>query len=234
MMDDPDMQRFMALQRKSHLDARYAALFRALNLPPDQLDRFKNLLVEKSTAVSDVIAAAREQGINRRSDRDAVNKLVASTQAEIDENIRAALGEVAYAQYRDYEQTLPHRAVTTQLEQRLSYSSTPLTPEQSAQLVRILSATNNSPGNFGPVSATGNPGEPSFSGGGRAMITDATINQALGVLAAPQLEALRQLQQEQQVQAELNAAMRRRFQATPASGQNPAPSSAPAAPRGGG
>lgn len=208
VMDDPEVQKLMAVQRKASLDARYAALFRLLKLPPDQLDKLKNLLVDHSNAISDVMAAAREQGVQRRGDPGMFQKLVAEAQAETDAAIRETLGEVGYAQFKEYERTLPQRTVATQLEQRLSYSSTPLTAEQSAQLVQILSTASNTPQN--PNFFIGGAGSPAAGPAGG--ITDAAINQALGVLAAPQIEALRELQREQQIQAELGAAMRTRFQ----------------------
>lgn len=204
IMDRPEVQRLMAVQRKAELDSRYSALFRQLNLTPEQLDAFKNLLVEKSTAMLDVRTVAREQGISPRTDPDTYLKLVTDAQAQIDDNIRSQLGDAAFSQYKDYEQTLPQRNLVTQLEQRLSYSSTPLSPAQSTQMVAILAATSPAPS--GPVTPLGAMGDP---GRTRAVpVTDATLNQALGVLAAPQLDALRQIQQEQQAQAQLSKAMR--------------------------
>lgn len=215
LMDQPEMQRLMALQQKGALDARYSQLFKSLNLTPEQLERFKNLLVEKSTAMMDVLAAARQQGINPRSDRDAFQKLVSDAQAQVDDSIRSALGDVGYQQYKNFEQTQPQRAVVGQLEQRLSYSSTPLSDEQANQLVNILASTSsatNRNGNQPFFFGAGQVAAGAAGFGGRVTITDATINQALGVLAAPQIDALKQLQQEQQAQAELSAAMRRQFQ----------------------
>jgi hypothetical protein len=224
LMDQPEMQRLVALQQKGALDARYAQLFKSLNLTPEQLERFKNLLVEKSTAMMDVLAAARQQGINPRSDRDAFQKLVADAQAQVDDSIRSALGDVGYQQYKNFEQTQPQRAVVSQLEQRLSYSSTPLSPDQANQLVNILASTspatarnNNNPVFFAGAPALGG----AINFGGQVTITDATINQSLGVLAAPQIDALKQLQQEQQAQAELGAAMRKQFQPNRGGGTPP-------------
>lgn len=213
MMEQPEIQRLLAVQQKAALDSRYAALFKNLALSPEQLEKFKNLLVEKSTAAMDVMMAAREQGINPRRDREAFDKLVADTQSEIDTSIRDALGETAFAQYQDYERTLPQRAVTDQLEQRLSYSSTPLTAEQSNSIVSILAA--NQPGTAGGGSDVFFAGAvapraavAALGGRGQAAITDTAIQQSAGVLAAPQIEALRQLQQEQQAQRDLGAAFR--------------------------
>jgi len=239
MMDRPEIQRLMALQQKAGLDSRYAGLFKALALTPEQLEKFKNLLVEKRTAMMDVMSAAREQGINPRTDPDAFQKLVADSQTEIDANIRSTLGDTDFAQYQSYEQTLPQRNTVSQLEQRLSYSSTPLTDAQSAQMVQIMAANAPPPrtganGAPAPLTALGAGMAATLGNGGPGgRVTDADINQASGVLAAPQIDALKQIQQEQQAQAQLNAAMRAQFQNNRA-GSTPAAPTSSASPSPGG
>lgn len=211
MLDNPEAQRLMALQQRGALDARYSALFRMLNLSPAQLEKFKDLLVEKRTAVADVMAAARSQGLTGRENRDELRALVNDTQAEIDATIRAEIGETAFQQYQGFEQTQPQRSVVSQLEQRLSYSGTPLTPQQSEQLVQVLAA--NSP------ASTGQPqGRVAIrAGGGNAAgmfftnpapITNDAVAQASTVLAPAQVQALQSLQQEQQAQAQLSQLLR--------------------------
>lgn len=225
LMEKPEMQRLVTLERKGALDARFAPLFKNLNLTPEQLDKFKNLLVEKQTSMMDVAAAAREQGINPRTDPAAFRQMVNDAQNEIDASIKATLGDAAYSQYQSYEQTQPQRNTVSQLEQRLSYSSTPLTDAQSSQLVSILAANSAN-------SANDNPGRAMFGGaggpGGSAKITDATIAAAQGVLTAPQVTALQQLQQEQQAQAALAKTMREQFNANRNQGGAPGGTAAPA------
>lgn len=240
MMDQPEMQKLVAIQQKAGLDSHYSALFKALNLTPDQLDKFKNLLVEKRTAMMDVMAAAREQGINPRTDPNAFRQLIANAQAEIDNSIKTTLGETAFNQYQNYEKTLPQRGVVDQLQGRLSYSGTPLSTAQSEQMVQILATTApaRATGNMPlPLTPFGNTAAAALGGGG-ARITDAAINQSLGVLAAPQVDALKQLQQEQQAQAELNAAIRNQFRdnrsPAPATGTTPATPASPTTPAGSG
>ena len=140
-LQKPEIQRALALQQKGQLDARYASLFKSLNLSPAQLDKFKNLLVERQTSAMDVFTAAREQGIDPRRDPEAFRSLLASTQADIDAGIKASIGEEGFKQYKSFEQTMPQRATTDQLSQRLSYTATPLTAAQSASMVQILSQT---------------------------------------------------------------------------------------------
>ena len=234
LMDNPEAQRLMAIQQKAGLDSRYASLFRALNLSPADLEKFKNLLVERQTTVMDAMNAARAQGLTGPENRDALRQVVASAQAEVDANIRSTLGDAAFAQYQTYEQTLPERNVVTQLQQRLSYSTTPLTDDQSNQIIALLAANapqraqGSGPSNAA-VSAATNPGGPgSFRGGGGVPITDAVIAGSQGILNSTQLAALTQLQQEQQAQARLRAQMNASRQ--PAATANGGPTAAPAHP----
>ena len=203
-------------------DARYAGLFKSLNLTPAQLDKFKNLLVERQTSMMDVMAAARGQGLNRED----MQKLVASTQAEIDASIKSAIGDTAFSQYKNYDQTAAQRATTDQLSQRLSYSGAPLTAEQSAAMTQILSQTvptraatatagaavtvvaEGGRGGFGGFGMNFIAASGAGMGGPSSPITDATITMAQGVLSAPQVEALKQLQAEQQAQQKIAEAMR--------------------------
>lgn len=228
MMDKPEIQKLMALQQKAVLDSRYASLFKNLNLAPAQLDQFKNLLVEKQTSMMDVLAAARAQGINPRSDPQAFKQMITDAQGEIDNSIKSALGEVGYAQYKNYEQTGPQRNTVSQLEQRLSYTSTPLSTTQSDQMIAILASTTTpqKPGDQQGrnLAFMGGPGgAQTFFGGNTAKITDATITQSQGVLAADQVAALKQLQQEQEAQAQLAKNFRAQFGGSSSNGSNNTP-----------
>ena len=233
MLANPEMQKLMAVQQKGALDNRYSPLFKQLNLSPADLEKFKNLLVEKQTAVMDVMAAARSEGLTGRENRDQIRELVQNAQNDVDTTIKATLGDAAYSQYQNFETTQPQRAVVSQLEQRLSYSSTPLSDTQSQQLVQILAATSPTHdngsgrnGGFGGAMVALAPGGGGTFFGGPTITAD-TINQAQGVLSAQQLSALQSLQQEQQAAAQLRQQMRANFQnqaqSAPATVVNPLP-----------
>ena len=209
MLSDPEMRRLMTVQEKAALDGRFSSLFKALNLSPEALEKFKNLLVEKQSAMTDVISAARKEGMDPRSNRDEIRQLVQSTQAEIDETIRSTLGDAAFGQYKNFETTQPQRIIANQLTQRLSYSTNPLSDTQSEQLVGILAANagGNTDGGGGFGSFRG--GRP---GGPASKITDVAVTQAQGILSAQQLTALRSLQAEQQAAADLARQMREAHQ----------------------
>lgn len=204
MMDNPDVQRLMALQQKAQLNSRYAALFKSLHLSTDQLAQFKNLLVEKQMVNTDVMIAATQQGINPMENPQEFRQLMQSTQADIDSKIKSTLGDDDYAQFQNYQQTQGQRNVVNQLEQSLSYTDTPLTSSQSEQMLQILGQTSgaNAPGAQIVIAGPGGGAGP-VTGGPGSRITDATIASAQGVLSPPQVQALQEIQQQQLAQQQL-------------------------------
>jgi len=220
MMDSPEVQQLMNLRARGALDGRYAALFKSLGLPPEQLERFQQLLLDKQNTARDTFTAMRSQGLTpSRETGDQMRALIQNANAEIDNQIRAELGDAVFAQYQAYEQTQPQRALVDRVQQRLSYTSTPLSDQQAANLVTILAqasptATDPANRNFGPRA------------GGSAPITDAVIAQAQTVLSAPQLTALQQLQREQEAQTQLMRQNRRNFSPTTSPGPGPTPQAA--------
>lgn len=219
LLNNPEFTRAMALQQKAALDGRYADLFRRLKLAPDQVERLKDLLVERQSVPMDVMAAAREQGLDGRDSRDQLRQLIQETETVVNAEIEALLGADGYAAYQSYEQTQPQRNVVSQLETRLSYSSAPLTESQADQLVQILAATSPNTGNRAAgttmnfVAAGGRGGATltqvaGLTTGGTAAVTDSTIAQAQTVLAPAQVDALRQIQAEQQAQRQMAETVR--------------------------
>ena len=199
LMEDPEYVRLTTIQQKAHLDPRYAALFRKLGLTAEMLESFKNLLVERQSALIDTFAAARSQGVDPRQDRQLFRELDQTTQTEIDESIHGILGESAYATFRDYEQTLPYRNLTEQLEARLSYSPSPLTDAQTEQLIKIL-ASDAQPGNPGSPESTvrnSRTGVSGLFGGQGPTITAENLQRSAGILTPDQQTVLQEIQSEQ-------------------------------------
>lgn len=229
LMNKPEFQALLTSQQKSTLDRTYAALFRTLNLSPEQTERLKNLLVEKQNTALDVLEAARAQGIDPRDNPEEFQKFLQNARNEVDAAIRSAIGDAAFAQLQTFEQTLPQRGVVGELQQRLAYSGNSLSIEQENQLVQILAAnqparslTTGSPnppggaaGAIGPMTGlrgeivgafVGGPGvglANAVLGGPTVPITNQAVAQAQTVLTAPQLTALQQLQQQQQAQQQI-------------------------------
>lgn len=239
LMNKPEVQAMLSLQQKAAIDARYGALFKNLNLSPEQQARLSALLAESRTTRRDVEEAARAQGINPRDNPDAFRKLITDAQNEVNASIKGVIGEAGFAQLQSYEQTLPQRSLVNDLQQRLSTADAPLSSTQADQLVQILAA--NSPARtstnastttppaappdgrgFGPPGGRGGElagmlagGGPMFDGARSATITDAAVAQSQTVLTPTQLSALQQMQRQQQAQQQLQQIVRE----TLASGQ---------------
>jgi hypothetical protein len=89
---------------------------------------------------------------------------VAQSNAEIDQQIQSTLGPDGFAQFQSYEQTLPERNTVNQIQQSLSYTSTPLTDQQAQELLQYLVDNNPSQNNSNPTSprALRNGGNPIY------------------------------------------------------------------------
>lgn len=229
LMAKPEVQALMAQQQKAVVEGRYAALFKSLNLTPEQAEKLKTLLADRMNTGRDVAEAARAQGIDPRENRDTFAKLLSDAQATLDNSIKSVIGEQGYAQLQSYEQTMPQRSVVEQLQRQLAYGDTPLTAQQSEQLVQILAA--NAPqrtagdssqpslalrgpdvslvGGMGPGSG-GPAGVVMIGGpaGSTATVTANAIAQAQAVLSASQVAALQQIQQQQATQQQLQQVIR--------------------------
>jgi len=227
-LESPEMRRLMAVEQKGRLDARYAALFKSLGLPPQQLEKFKQLLVDKQSAAMDVMAAARSQGLMGPDSRGQVQSLVQDANREVDDSIKSLLGDSAYQQFQQFDRTQPQRAIVDQLASRLSYTSSPLTAQQSEQLVQVLADTAPAPASgpsgdnlafgagvrvatFVGGAGGGPPGAAILNvvaSGSTPSITPDAVARAQTVLDSTQLEALQQIQAEQQAQQQMGQLMR--------------------------
>lgn len=217
MMEMPEVQQLMDLRSRGQLDSRYAALFKSLRLPPEQLKAFQALLLDKQNTMRDVMTAMRNQGFTpSRESAEQMRTLVQEANAEIDNQIRATLGETAFSQYQNFERTEPQRATVERIQQRLSYTSQPLTEQQSASLVNIL--VQNTPALSQTTSTALRRSTPGSMGS--APLTEQVMVQARTILAPDQMAALQELQLEQEAQAQLTRRARENF--TPARAAAPA------------
>lgn len=186
-MDKPEMQRIMTAQQRMMIERRFARLFKQLNLRPEQLQKFKALLLERQTSAMDTFIVGAQKGLNPLQNEAELNKLVSESQSEVDRQIKDLLGESSYSQYDNFVKSEPQRAVVGQLQQSLGYDDEPLTREQSERLTQVLAAPSSDPAKNGRAQG----------------LTEEAINQARTFLSPSQTKALEDLRQQQQQQAEL-------------------------------
>ena len=160
LMARPEVQAIVSSQQKDAVQTRYAALFKSLNLAPEQAEKLKTILADRQTTMQDVMSAARDQGIDPRTDRNAVQKLMEVARNDINSSIKSVVGESGFNQLETYEKTIPQRNIVNQLQQRLSSTDTPLTSIQADQLVQILAANTPAPPQRRPADTTGAATQP--------------------------------------------------------------------------
>jgi hypothetical protein len=191
LMKDPDFAEAWKIQQAARIDERYGALFKQLNLAPDKLAALKALLVERENAGREVFASAAASGLDPRKqeNREQLRKLSEDLRNEVNANIKATVGDTTYAALDAYQATGPQRNAVKDFAETLSYSGAPLSSAQSEQLTKILTETGKKSGRD-------------------VLVTEATITRATGVLSSTQVEALKQLQTEQQAQIVVEEKMR--------------------------
>lgn len=186
LLGNPAFQKQTMITAKIRLDQQYGALFKNLNLPPAQLDQFKNLLVEKAMVGFDSMAAAHDQGIDPKTDARAFFQTVAGAEKNVDSEIAAILGADGFGQFQQYQQTIPGRNTANLLREALSYTATPLTDDQAASVMQIAAASGI------PALPPTNPFAVLNSDLGVIGLKDEGLARLQGVLSAPQLEVLQE------------------------------------------
>ena len=225
LLENPEFNKLWTDQQKARINSTYGALFKSLNLTPEQTAQFQNLLAERQMSVLDVLSAARAEGV---TGRDQIGSLMQQAGSAIDSQIQALLGPDGYSQYNNYLQTMPQRNQVNQLQTLLVTSGgTPLQDYQTQQLAQILA--QNSAGNNG-----GQRGGGGFAGAMGAMggmgglfatpvtgptITSNAVTQAAGVLTPAQLQVLQQMQQQQAAQQQITQMLRQSFNGTQGAGR---------------
>jgi len=134
MLKDPATRGVMRAQSKLALDMNYGDLFEDMLVTPEELEDFKDLLVDKQMAMMETMqdfSLGDGSKDKERSDR------LKEIDDEYSDKIRLAIGENNYETYRQYEETLPDRMQVNVFKQQLS-SSDRLTQRQEEDLVSAM------------------------------------------------------------------------------------------------
>jgi hypothetical protein len=202
LLQDPTYRKLQAVVIRGKIDTRYASLFQELRLSPDKLAKLEDLLVERQLATTDAADAASKQELQVPM----IGQALQNAAASVDDEIKAALGDSAYAQYQEFQQTPSEREIVDEVRTSLSYTSTPLTEEQSSQLIEALKqaeptdgTANRSTGIAFAPDGTVTPTTPHYT------ITDGALELAQRVLGPTQLQVLQQIKEQQQAQRQITA-----------------------------
>ena len=134
MFDDPAMRESKRKQMKTMINKQYGALFKELNLTPEEREKFTELLLDKQMAAGSRAADLFDaNATNRVETVDALKDDAKDTEASLKE----LLGEDRFAQYQDYTKSLADRMALDQFRQSLS-DGAELGEGQAAQLLQVM------------------------------------------------------------------------------------------------
>jgi hypothetical protein len=144
----------MSLQRNIDVSARFAPLFRKLNLPAERIAKIKAVLVERENAGMDAHELARAQGLDRQKDWSAYNRILGAGIAEADKALQAELGAQAFEEFKSFLRTTPQRELVEKFQRASSYTSSPVSNEAAEQLLTLLIPSPASAEPISPIAFT--------------------------------------------------------------------------------
>jgi hypothetical protein len=168
------------------LGDKYGALFQKLGLPEHQLIDLQSLLLERQFVLRATFATMNKEG---STFLEAWSKGLGDAAVPIDQAIHRLLGDAAFAELREYNQTLGARNTVTALGKKLNRSSTPLTAAQTEAMVQLIASDKS-------AAQLENQMHFNMLYTGGTSISNRDVKAASTVLSAPQVDAFRQLQRQ--------------------------------------
>jgi cytochrome c556 len=136
MMQDPEMKKFMRTQQKMMVEQLYGPLAKKLNLTTAETDQFNGRIADNMMSGTEKATSLFGDGSSTNR-TEAIEKLTAN-QKDFDEQMKSFLGDMRYAEYKDYQQTVGERAQLNLYKQQNASSENALTDEQTDQLLSLM------------------------------------------------------------------------------------------------
>ena len=133
-LSDPEYRRLARDMNKARRHLEFQRLYRALNLTPDQIDRFEAIMVRQNDASLDAAIVRAEGGD--------VQTVFQRSGPEWNRAMNALLGSEGFAYLQDYLRSMSVRAFIDRFAVQAMAVGTALTPEQSDQLAALALAND--------------------------------------------------------------------------------------------
>lgn len=211
--ENPDLVAFQQRQLRRVMQERYGDLFERLNLPPEKLERFKQLLVEQASTRSSLRPAASEAANADSPPPDGASAPAPRTPADIETEMRALLGDAEFEIYQDFGRELTRvRPEVSRFASDAADAGHPLTTVQRTAISRLIFEATDP--RLNPEAEAAGAGDPDPSTG-LAPVDELILTRATEVLSPAQLEVLRNFRIHER---EGLAAWRRAIEAAPEAG----------------
>jgi RNA polymerase sigma factor (sigma-70 family) len=132
MMSDPAMREYVNQAMTDMIKRRYGALFTELKLTPEQTEQFVQVVSSEFHKGAQRLATAQQAGDPTSTPGPPEDR------SELNEKLRALLGDSGFARFGEYSQEVPARTTVDLLDGRLGASK--LTDEQRMRLLQVVKA----------------------------------------------------------------------------------------------
>jgi hypothetical protein len=173
---NPELAALYAKSFRAGLAQRYGPSYQAFGLSPDQVERINDLITQGKLEEMKLLAAAGSQGLDRSAPE--VQALLRQLRARYASAGGEIIGETADRQFDRLVGAFPLSDHVQYIAALLASGSAPLTNSQGAQLLQILGNASS----LDPVTMRADPATVRW---GEA------LQQAEGILSAPQLAAMK-------------------------------------------
>jgi len=129
MLKNPQMKEMIRAQQKGNMDMTYGSLFSYLTLSDEDLEVFKQLLVDKQMALIDSSTDVMDGSVSPQKLKEMVEGF--------NGKIKAFLGEEDFAVYKEYEETQPERNTVNLFKQSLD-AGNQISDEQEHKLILAM------------------------------------------------------------------------------------------------
>ncbi len=137
MMKDPEMKRMIREQQKVVLDMTYGGLFEELGLSEEEIDTFKDLLLDKQMSGMELGMSLMEGDIDELQ-RQEIGEKIKQEQEKVDSEIKEFLGHDGFAIYEEYSKTIGERMMVDQFKRQPAISDNPLEAWQEDELIQAM------------------------------------------------------------------------------------------------
>jgi hypothetical protein len=230
MLKSPEMKNMLRQQQKFALDMQYGSLFKYLNLPPEQLEGLKELLIERQMAMMEAGLDLMKPGASAADRKEQALRAKELTEQH-NQKIAQLLGEEQYGVFKQYEDTQPERAQIQMFKSGLT-GVDGVTEQQEHDLIRAMYEERQSMTKDGGFPDQSNPDPATFTAQGMekaldqlGKLQDRYAVRAADVLSPAQLEQFKRHQTQQRAMQQMGIKMAAQMFA-PQEG-NAAPATAP-------
>lgn len=118
MFEDPAMKKRMRDSFRASIDSQYSPLLKELDLSPENLDQFKDLLSEEWADT--VITLQSVLGVSSLEEKEAIQQRYDNIREEHKEKIQGFLGNEGYEKYQAYQDRSSERYIVTHFMESLN------------------------------------------------------------------------------------------------------------------